>query len=156
APVAFQFGKYDVFTVTGTPVRLTWKLMELSVVLVPYKKIFGSGRAGAEAAVAAVTLGQEGRPPAVRATSQRDGVSYQATAGPSIGWPSGPTFPSHVSCLGPTPWRTAGWLANGVTKEEWLTSYTFQVVDRFCPVNTVFHGPVEATRWSVGSASAAC
>jgi hypothetical protein len=122
APVACQFGKNDVFTVTGTPTRLTWKLIELSVVVMSVTVVLGTATAGAAPAVAAVTFGHDAKPPAVSATPQRAGSSYQASDGPAIGSPSGPTLPSHVPWLGPTPCNTAGSLVNGVTSAESRTS----------------------------------
>src|SRR6478736_2870359 len=44
APWAFQFGKNDVFTTTGTPTRDTWKAIESTFSSSPLTVTFGSGR----------------------------------------------------------------------------------------------------------------
>src|SRR5579871_1123207 len=78
APLACQFGKYDVFTRTGVPVRSTSKLMRSSLILMLVTAATGTATCGG-VALAPWTRGQLDGPDAASSTGQRDASWYHGT-----------------------------------------------------------------------------
>src|SRR4051812_43278278 len=80
APSTFQFGKYDIFTRIGDPIRSTSKSM-LSVVVVMLRTLgVSTGRAGGVSPSA--TRAHDDGPSVARNTFHFDGSRYQDIAGP--------------------------------------------------------------------------
>src|SRR5438094_687140 len=70
APLTFQFGKNDVFTSTGTPVRETWNRTLSSPLRMWDTVTAGSARRSTNDAVSLVARIQVAGPPAVRGRSR--------------------------------------------------------------------------------------
>ena len=142
APLAFQFGKYDIFTRTGTPTLSTSKEMKSSPVAVFDTVIVGrstgfTSPAGATWARFELSVGLS----ETRLTSMRChsfGPPDTGTAG-QLAWFWNQEVPSssHRSRFSQSILATTGCVASGTMRSESATWYT-------C------HGPERATSVSCG------
>jgi hypothetical protein len=102
-------GKYDVFTITGTPGSDTSKLIESSSLSMLVTVTAGSGFFSLNRASASPARAHSSGPPSASGRSSPEASSNQAAAGAS-------------QCLCDTPVSTTGSLRSGSTSSEPRTS----------------------------------
>src|SRR5581483_4051756 len=109
APFTCQLGKYDVFTITGTPGSDTSKLTQSSPVSMLLTVTSLTGFLGVKRASASPARIQSDGPPSTSGRSSAEASSNQAEAGAS-------------QCLCDRPEMTTGSLRSGSTSGESSTS----------------------------------